>query len=179
MSAYLHCLTITSVTFPTYLKGHTFGLVLTKHYDTILQSIEPDFSLNVSDRYCVMCQLHLSCHSHQGTPLLLISVLLDMTFKPDFSTLHSSQPANSITFCCTSLTNMPQPPSTRSPPSLLCCGLLPWDHAFWTPSKNGGEQKGSGSSQDCRFINRFSMPLTNSLTVSYIRLTFCFIALRF
>ena len=77
------------------------------------------------------------------------------------------------------LTNMPQPPSTRSPPSLPCCGLLPWDHAFWTPSKNGGEQKGSGSSQDCRLINRFSMPLTNSLTVSYIRLTFCFIALRF
>ena len=168
-----------SVPFPTHLKGHTLDLVLTKHDDTILQYTEPNFFLDVSNHSCEMCQLRLTsfscpCTLRQGT-----SILLDVAFKPDFSTFHSSQLTDSITFCCTSLTNTPQSPGIQSPPGLPHCGLLPLDHTFMRPNENGREKKGSGSHQDWRFINRFSMLLTNSLTILYISLKFRSIMLKF
>ena len=97
--------------------------------------------------WCVSC---ISPASHAllctlRNMVLLTLILLGVTFKSDSSTLHSSRPTNSITFCCASLTNMPQLPSPRSPCSLPHHGSIP-SHLL-EASENGREQKGSGSSR--------------------------------
>ena len=182
LSACLHCLTTTVCTSQCPSLPISKVTPLTWFWPSMTT---PSFNTQSPTSFWMCpttparCQLHLTSFSYPCTLRQGTSILLDMAFKPDFSTFHSSQLTDSITFCCTSLTNTPQPPGTRSPPGLPHCGLLPWDHAFMRPSENSREKKGSGSHQDKRFINRFSMPLTNLLMVLYISLKFCSIMLKF
>ena len=51
---------VQSVTFPTHQKGHTLDLVLSRRDDRLLQSVHPDFTLDVSDHHCIVCTLHIT-----------------------------------------------------------------------------------------------------------------------
>ena len=48
------------VTFPTHQRGHTLDLALCRRDDEILQSTDADYTLDQSNRYCVVSQLRLS-----------------------------------------------------------------------------------------------------------------------
>ena len=99
--------------------------------------------------------------------------------EPEISTLHSSQPTDSHDNLLLYLLDHHAPATRCKFSTRPCRGSLPWDHAFLRPSKNGAEQKDRGSNQDCKSINRFFVPQTNSLKVSYIRLKFRSVALKF
>ena len=159
-----------SVTFPIHLKDHSFDLALTKHDDAVLQSTEPDFSLNVSNHYCVMWQLHLSCLSCPPVYVEEHGAVDIDTFRHDFRVRLLNSPqlsANQLHNLLLHLLDQHAPATQPRVPTRPPSPSHPLE-----ASENGREQKASGSGQDCRFINRFSMLLTNSLIVSYSRLNF-------
>ena len=117
---------VQSVTFPTHQKGHTLDLVLTRRDDHLLQSINPDFTLDVSDHHCIVCTLRVS--RPVSSPIYIearnISTIDLTSFKEDLQASLSASPptsADHLHHLLQDLLNQHAPPTRRKisnrPPS--------------------------------------------------------------